>query len=103
MSSALAGVGACWCWVARRVVVDGPVDGALCDSLLRRPVPATGLGCGRGLHGGAEGASFGLGDRVAVKVTQEVALIVAPAGGDAGHQDGREGAQRTVVVLAGGP
>ena len=49
---------------------------------------------------GAEGASFGFGDGCAVEVSELVALPVAPARGDARHQDGRDRVHRRDVVLA---
>src|SRR3954462_8002702 len=53
-----------------------------------------------GLHGGAELSSFGIGDWVAVAVAQNVGLVAAPAGRDAGDEDGSEGAEGAVVMLA---
>ena len=44
--------------------------------------------------------AFGLGDGFAVFVSELVELSLAPTGGDPGDEDGRDRAQRRVVVLA---
>src|SRR3989337_2955250 len=59
------------------------------------------VGVGDLVSGGADGAAFGFGDRLAVDVVELVGRAVAPAGGQAGDQHGGEGADGGVVMFAG--
>src|SRR5208283_865406 len=49
---------------------------------------------------GTRSFALGLGDYFAVFISELIELSLSPAGGDPGDEDGRDGAQRGVVVLA---